>query len=189
VNEKLFGDVSEFRREIYTMGDAKEQRDLLDRSLERDFTAFSATDVKVANVDALNQDFSLSYSLSADRYAKVTGPLLLVRPRVLGTINFDTDHKPRTVPINLGETGQTIDEYSIQIPEGYTVDEIPEPLKIDMGFASYQSLVEVKGNALRYTRTYTVRQIELPADRYGDLRKLAGIIGADEENRAVLKKK
>jgi hypothetical protein len=115
--------------------------------------------------------------------------LLLVRPRVLGTIDLDTDHKPRKVPINLGETMQAIDEYSIALPEGYTVDEIPDPLKIDMGFAAYQSSVDVKDNILHYTRTYTVRQIELPADRYSDVRKLAGIIGADEENRAVLKKK
>jgi hypothetical protein len=188
VTEKRFGDVSEDRRAMYALGDAKEQRNYLDHSLERDFTTFSATDVKVENVDALNQDFTLTYALSAGGYAKSMGPLLMVRPRVLGRLNIDTDHKPRTVPINLNETMQATDEYSIELPPGYTVDELPDPVKLDLGFAAYQSAVEVKGNTLHYTRTFTVREVTLPADRYADVQKLAGAIAADEENRAVLKK-
>jgi hypothetical protein len=34
-----------------------------------------------------------------------------------------------------------------------------------------------------------IREITLPADRYADVQKLAGTIAADEESRAVLKKK
>jgi transglutaminase-like putative cysteine protease len=189
VTEKRFGDVSELRREVYAKGDAKEQTDFLDHMLGRDFTAFSATDVKVENVDALHKDFTLTYSLSAERYAKAMGSLLMVRPRVLGDLDIDTDRKPRTVPINLDETMQATDEYSIEIPDGYSVDEIPDPVKLDLGFAAYQSDVQVTGNTLHYKRTYTIRQITLPADRYADVQKLAGAIAADEASSAVLKKK
>jgi len=188
VTEKRFGDVSERRREVYSAGDAKEQREFLDHALDRDFTTFTATDVKVENVDSLNKDFTLSYTLSADRYARTMGTLLMVRPRVLGSLGMTLDRKPRTVPIDLGETMQATDEYSIEIPQGYAVDEVPDPVKLDLGFAAYRSATEVKGNTLHYTRTYTVRQVTLPADRYSDMQKLAGAIQADEEGRAVLKK-
>ncbi len=188
VTEKRFGDVSEYRRNVYQTGDAKEQLDFLDHALERDFTTFAASDIKVENVDLLNQDFTLSYGLSAGGYAKPMGSLLMVRPRVLGSLELNTDHKPRTVPIDLEETMQATDEYSIELPDGYVVDERPEPVKLDVGFAAYQSTVEVKGNALHYTRTYTVRQVTLPVDRYADLQKLAGAIATDEESRAILKK-
>jgi hypothetical protein len=187
VTERRFGDVAEYRREVYTTGDAKQQREYLDHALDRDFTTFAATDVKVENVDSLNQDFTLFYSLSAEGYAKTMGPLLMVRPRVLGSLELKTDHKPRTVPIDLGETMQVSDEYSIKLPAGYAVDEIPDPVKLDLGFAAYQSATEVQGDTLHYTRTYTVRQVTLPADRYADVKKLAGAIAADEESRAVLK--
>lgn len=140
-------------------------------------------------MDALDKDFTLSYSLSADRYAKTMGPLLMVRPRVLGDLDLATDHKPRSVPIDLDQTMQAIDEYSIEIPDGYSVDEVPDPVKLDLGFAAYQSEVQVTGNTLHYKRTYTVRQITLPAERYADVQKLAGVIGADEASSAVLKKK
>ena len=189
VTEKRFGDLSEIRREVYAKGDAKQKADFLDHILERDFTAFSATDVKAENVDSLNKDFTLSYSLSAERYSKAMGSLLMVRPRVLGDLDLNTDKKPRTVPINLGETMQETDEYSIELPDGYSVDEVPDPVKLDVGFATYQSDVQVKGNTLQYKRTYTLREITLPADRYADVQKLAGAIAADEGSSAVLKKK
>jgi hypothetical protein len=188
VTEKRFGDVSELRREIYAAGDAKQQREFLDHALERDLTAFTATDVKVDNVDSLNTDFTLTYSLSADRYAKTMGPLLMVRPRVLGDYGPSPDRKPRLVPIDLGETMQATDEFSIELPKGYVVDEMPDPVKLDLGFAAYQSAIELKGDTLHYTRTYTVRQVTLPADRYPDVQKLAGAIAADEQSSAVLKK-
>ena len=189
VTEKRFGDLSEYRREIYAKGDDKEKREFLDHVLDRDFTAFSATDVRVENIDALNKDFTLSYALSVDHYAKAMGLLLMFRPRVLGDLDLDIDHKPRTVPINLNQTMQAVDEYSIELPDGYSVDEVPDPVELDLGFAAYQSNVQVKGNTVRYTRTYTIRQITLPPERYADVQKLAGTIAADEESSIVLKKK
>ena len=189
VTEKRFGDLSSYRRELYSSHDAKEQRDFLDHLLEHDFTSFTTSDVKADNVSALNQDFTLSYALNAERYAKSMGPLLMVRPRVLGRLDLYIDHKRRSVPINLEETMQVNDEYSIELPDGYVVDELPDPVKIDLGFAAYQSAVDVKANMLHYARTYTVREVTVPADRYADVQKLAGVIAADEDSSAVLKKK
>lgn len=188
VTERRFGDVSESRRVMYTSGDAKEQREYLDHILQHDFTIFTASDVKAANATSLDQDFTLTYTLSADGFARSMGPLLMVRPRVLGDISIPTDHKRRTVPIDMNETMQIMDDYSVQLPAGYVVDELPDPVKLDVGFASYQSAVEAKGSTLHYTRTYIVREIMLSPDRYADVQKLASVIAADEESKAILKK-
>lgn len=152
-------------------------------------TTFTASDVKTENVSSLNRDFTLSYALTADRYAKVLGPLLMVRPRVLGRLAIEADRKKRTVPIDLGETVKITDEYSILLPDGYVVDEVPDAVKIDLGFAAYQSAVAVEGSTLHYTRTYTVREVTLPADRYAEVQRLAGTIASDEESQVVLKKR
>src|SRR6185437_11081829 len=118
VTEKRFGDLSENRRALYTRGDAKEQTQFLDRVLEQDFTTFSVADFKVQHVEALNQDLTTTYSLTADHFAKSMGPLLMVRPRVLGSEGLETDRKPRHVPINLRETMQEKDDYTIELPPG-----------------------------------------------------------------------
>ena len=188
VTEKRFGDVSEDSRSLYTMGDAKEQREYLDHVLGQDFTTFQVSDVKVENAEALNKDLTTTYTIAADRFGKTMGALLMVRPRVLGSEYLETDRKPRTVPINLRQTMQITDDYDIELPPGYNVDEIPDPIKLDMGFAAYQSGSLVKDNVLHYSRTYIVRAVTLPAEKYGDLQKLASAIAADEQSRAVLKK-
>jgi hypothetical protein len=112
----------------------------------------------------------------------------MVRPRVLGSEDLRTDQKKRHVPINLSETMLEQDDYTIELPHGYAIDEIPDPVKLDLGFASYESSSIVKDNILHYTRTYTVREVTLPADKYPDVQKLAGVIAADEQSSAVLKK-
>jgi hypothetical protein len=188
VIDKRFGDVSTHRRALYTHGDAKEQSEYLDHVLEQDFTTFKVADVKVENVESLNKPLATTYNIDVDHYARSTGPLLMVRPRVLGDEAPAVDHKPRTLPIDLGETMQANDEYDIELPAGYVVDELPDPVKLDLGFASYESSSSVKGNVLHYSRTYTVREIKLPAEKYSDLQKLASVIATDEQSRAILKK-
>ena len=79
------------------------------------------------------------------------------------------------------------DDFTIELPPGYAVDEIPDPVKLDLGFASYESSSTAQEQRLHYTRTYTVREVTLPADKYPDVQKLAGVIAADEESSAVLK--
>ena len=189
VTEKRFGDISEEDRYLYTMADAKQQSEYRDHVLGQDFISFTVSDVKVENVEALNKDLTTTYSLAADRFGKPMGPLLMIRPRVLGSDDLYVDHKKRhEVPINLREAMQAQDDYSIELPPGYAVDELPDPVKLDLGFASYESSSTVKDNVLHYTRTYTVREVTLPADKYADVQKLAGVISADEQRSAVLKK-
>jgi len=187
--EKRFGDVSEHRRSMYKSANEKEQQEFLDHQLQRDFTSFAVSGVKVENVESLNKELTTSYSLSASSYAKKVGSLLMVRPRVLGSEVPRFNHEPRKVPINLAETMQVQDDYTIEVPEGYAMDELPDPVSVDLGFASYTSSSRMDGNTLHYSRTYTVKELTLPADRYGEVQKLAGVIANDEQSSAVFKKK
>ena len=83
---------------------------------------------------------------------------------------------------------QKHDDYTIELPAGYVVDEIPDPIHLDLGFAAYDSSSKITGNLLHYTRTYTVREVTLPAEKYSDVQKLSGVIAADEQNHVILKK-
>jgi hypothetical protein len=188
VTERRIGDGSRELRYLYTHGDEKEQKEYLDHLLAEDFATFKVSNFKAENADTLNKELTTSFTVTADSFAKVMGPLLMVRPRVFGTDSLEIDHKKRSVPIDLEETVQAVDDYTIELPAGYTVDDLPEPVKLDLQFASYRSESHTKGNVVEYTRTYTVRQPIVGPERYADLQKLAMTIGADEESRAVLKK-
>jgi hypothetical protein len=126
--------------------------------------------------------------VTARQYSHQAGPLLLVRPRVVGSYARLFDDKPRVYPIDLDATGRWRDTFDIAIPPGYVVDETPDPVNIDLDFASYHSAVSAKGNLLHYEREYVVRQVEIPPAKAADFRRFESIILADEKNAAVLKK-
>jgi hypothetical protein len=122
------------------------------------------------------------------QYAHQAGPLLLVRPRVVGDDAVPFDDKPRKYPIDLNATGKWHDSFDIALPDGYVVDETPDPVSEDLDFASYHSAVTAKGNMLHYERDYVVRQVEIPPDKAAEFRKFESAILADEKGTAVLKK-
>jgi hypothetical protein len=80
------------------------------------------------------------------------------------------------------------DDFTIEMPAGWVPDELPNPVSIDLDFASYQSHTEIKGNAIHYGRTYTVSQVELPKEKYQALREMVRQIEQDERSQVVLKK-
>ena len=76
---------------------------------------------------------------------------------------------------------------SSRFPAGYEVDDLPQPVSAEFGFASYHSKAEVTGNILRYSRTFEVKDPSVPLAKIDDLKKLYRIIASDERNTAVLK--
>jgi Domain of Unknown Function with PDB structure (DUF3857)/Transglutaminase-like superfamily len=187
VTDRRFGDLAEYRRRVFSSQDGKQQQEYMDHIVGRDFTAASLTGLKVENVDALNKDLTTTFDLQASHFGSLTGPLLMVRPRVLGSYALNVDRKAREVAINLQQTMQGTDEYDIELPAGYVVDELPDPVKADFGFASYESSTELHGRTLHYSRTYTVRQVTVPAAKYAEVQHLAAVIAADEDSVAILK--
>jgi hypothetical protein len=174
----------------YTLksSDEKERRESLEKSVAEDVPSAILNSVQFLQPPELDKPIELKYSLTAAQYAHQAGPLLLVRPRVVGSSARPFDDKPRTVPIDLGSTGKWRDSFDIAIPAGYVVDDTPDPVSIDLDFASYHSSVSGHGNLLHYESEYVVKQIEIPAEKAAAFRHLQGAILASEKGTAVLKK-
>jgi hypothetical protein len=172
--------------------DSKELRESLERSLGSDLPGLAFKGFEFHQTAELDQPLSLDLHLSATGYAHSSGPLLLLRPRVLGSharaVPEVMEGKPRAYAIELGHPGRWRDSFDIAIPPGYVVDETPDPVNIDVDFASYHSAVSVKGDLLHYEREYVVRQVEIPPARAADFRHLESIILSDEKSAAVFKK-
>lgn len=175
-------------RMILKYTDEKEKHDYWEKLVSRDLHAVTLDSFTFVQPDALDKPLEFHYKVTAPGYAHVAGPLLLVRPRVVGEDSVPFDEKPRKLPIELDATGTWRDSFDITLPAGYVVDETPDPVDVKMDFADYHSSVTTKGNVLHYERELVVKQVELPASRADDFRKLEGAIGADEQGAAVLKK-
>jgi hypothetical protein len=182
------GASSDDLRHFFAMSSEKEMRESLEKSLRHDFSQFQLTDENVQNVRDLDKQLIMHYDVSVSSYAKSAGPLLLIRPRVLGTDATPLRDEARKYPIQFEAIGDWRDTFELQIPSGYAVDELPDPVNVDAGFASYHSEVKTEGQTLRYSREYIVKKLDIDADQYAALCKFEAEINTDENRSAVLKK-
>ena len=151
--------------------------------------ASSLTDFQFCQPPALDKPLEFQYKFTASQYAHSGRAAACWSARASSALfALPFDDKPRTLPIDLDATGRWHDSFDIALPAGYVVDETPDPVDVDLGFASYHSNVTAKGNDLHYEREYVVRNVEIPADKAADFRKLEGAILIDERGTAVLKK-
>jgi hypothetical protein len=178
------GDFREFLK--YT--DEKERREEWENHIAATLPGVTLDTFKFVQPSELDKPLEFHYQITAHQYAHQAGTLLLLRARVVGTDAIPFNDKPRTVPIDLNATGRWRDSFDITIPAGYVVDETPDPVNIDLDFASYHSSITTKGNVLHYEREYVVRQVELPPSQAAAFRHFEGAILADEKGDAVLKK-
>jgi hypothetical protein len=188
VSEEQSGDFASYQRGMLHGIDQRERDRLISQALGRSIQGFSLDNIQFQQTDQLQKSLLMSFRITTPLYGQPRGPMMLVRPRVLNDESYPVEHKPRHYPIELRRTGRQIDIYEIELPKGYSVDDVPGPVKIDVGFASYQSKVEARGNKLHYWREYVVRDLSVPPEKYADWVRLEGTIGADEAAVAVLKR-
>jgi hypothetical protein len=167
--------------------DEKERREAIEKSVVHDVPGAAIDSFSYVQPPEVDKPAEVHYKFTAAGYAHPVGSLVLLRPRVVGSQVVPFDDKPRTVPIDLGASGCWHDSYDITLPPGLVVDETPDPVNLDLDFASYHSSITAKGSVLHYEREYVVRQVQIPADRAADFRKLEGVILADEKGTVVLK--
>jgi len=169
--------------------DDKERREFWEKEVVgRDLPGAVLDSFQFDQPSSLAKPLEFHYFVTVPRYSHQAGPLFLIRPRVIGDDAVPFDDKPRSLPIDLTATGQWRDSFDITLPQGYVVDETPDPVDLDTDFASYHASTTVKGNVLHYERDYVVRQVEIPPGKAAEFRKLESAILFDERGTAVLKK-
>lgn len=166
-----------------------DRKKMIERTLGRTLGNFQLTGFEVVNADEIDKDLILRYKFSADHYAKNAGGLLLVRPHVVGEMAGAWDaNKPRHYAYQFDAPFLSSDSVEITLPDGFKVDELPEPAKASFSFGQYVSKTENSGNILKYTREYRMDSTLVSMEQMDQLKKLFGQINLDEKNMAVLKK-
>ncbi len=157
--------------------------------LSNSISEYHIRSASVLNAEATDHAFGFRYRFVAPAYGKPLGELVAVRPRVLGTkANSLLEKKEaRHFPIVFDGPERHTDDFTITIPPGYEVDDLPAPVDAEYSFASYHARTRLEGNQLHYTRTYEVKELLVPVERSNELKKFYRIVSGDERSTAVLK--
>jgi hypothetical protein len=175
-------------RLIFKFTDEKERREAFEKLIAETLPGVTLDSFSITEPSALDKSLELHFKVTAHQYSHQAGSLLLIRTPYFRSYSIPFDNKPRIYPIDLDATGHWRDSFDITLPTGYVVDETPDPVSLDLDFASYRSSVTANGNLLHYEREYVVRQVEIPPAKYADFRHLESVILSDEKNSVVLKK-
>jgi hypothetical protein len=186
--ENRSGDHAFYERAALMHANQQQRSEHLEQRLNRSMKGFTVQSMDIQGIDQLQQKLVTTFKFTTPGYSQVRGPLLLVRPRVIGEKGFPLERKPRKYPFQFESTSRETDTYEIELPQGYVVDDLPDPVKVDSGFASYESKVEIAGSKLKYSREYVRKNVLIPPERTEELRKFLAIIGADEASVVVLKR-
>jgi Domain of Unknown Function with PDB structure (DUF3857)/Transglutaminase-like superfamily len=186
--ESRSGDHAVHERQFLLSATQQQRSQQLEQFLSRSLKGFTLESSDVQQLEQLQQNLAITFKFTDPGYGQIRGPLMLLRPRIIGEKGVPLEHKPRHFPYQFEDTSRETDTYEFDLPSNYVVDDVPAPVNVDMGFAAYHSKIEVMGARLRYSREFVRRDVLIPSNRTDDLHKLQGIIGADENNAVVLKR-
>jgi hypothetical protein len=78
---------------------------------------------------------------------------------------------------------------SIKLPEGFVVDEMPDPVKLDTPFGSYATTYEARDGQLLFTRKLIQHAATIPVEQYNSVRGFFERMRAAEQAPVVLARK
>ena len=191
VKETSAGDMAAFaRRAVDAATQETDRIKPIESVMAQSFATFQLTKAAIRNLRALDQPFEWNYSIEVPNYAEASGDILTLRPRVLGTKSTGLleTKEPRENDIEFEGPRKDTDVFEIALPEGYVVDDLPQPFDIDNPYASYHSKSEVAGHTLRYTRSFEIKRLTVPVAQAPELKDFFRAILNEERDVLVLQR-
>lgn len=159
-----------------------------------DWIAAGVTAAKLSRVgprdDSSAGRFDLEIDFTAPGYAQLMqGRLLVFKPAIVSRReSLSLTEAKRQNPIVIKSTAYS-ETVRMQLPAGFVVDEMPDPVKLDTSFGSYATTYEVKDGQFVFTRKLIQSAATIPAEQYNSARSFFERIRAAEQSPVVLARK
>ena len=163
------------------------------RSIER-WLSRGATAAKLDKLTPKDRQadaaFDMDVEFSAPAYGQLMQNRLLVfKPAVASRANsIYLTEKDRKHPVML-ESNSFREKATFNLPAGFTVDEMPNPVSLQTAFGKYATTYEVKDNKLIFTRSLTMSRSTVAVERYKDVRDFFTSMLNAEQSPVVLIRK
>lgn len=133
--------------------------------------------------------FTLNVEFSANQYGQLMqGRLLVFKPAIVSRregLALTAPTRKHPVVLNANAYSETV---QVKLPAGFTVDEVPDAVKIETAFGSYVTSYEVKNNELVFKRQLSQKATTIAPADYETVRKFFESIRAAENAPVVLAK-
>jgi len=94
--------------------------------------------------------------------------------------------KERKLPVKLNPLAQS-DEVVLELPAGFTIEELPKPATVESAYGRYQRSYEARGTGVVLTRRLELKAQIVPSTEYASLRAFFSEVGKAERAAVLLK--
>jgi hypothetical protein len=188
IQEQANGQAASIYRTDFKRLSKPEYNALVERRISSGVTAARVSKIEPSD-NAKNSKFTLDVEFAAPAYGQLMQNRLLVfRPAVVsrreGT-SFAATERKHPVVLRAAAFSETV---TVQLPAGFAIDEVPDPVKLVTSFGTYNTSYEVKGSELVFKRQLSQQAATIPAADYGMVKKFFENIRAAENAPVVLAK-
>jgi hypothetical protein len=148
--------------------------------------------VKVVGLKRSNQPFKLSFKLEGSDLCRFSGNLVYVNPFAIlnksGANPFASES--RKFPIDLNPPNERVYTIKVELPEKYTVEEIPKPNNFTLpnNSARFTYSVAKHDKFLFITAQLVYNRVIYQPEEYPSLREFNSLISSRQSELIVLKK-
>jgi len=167
---------------------AEERRSDLEESLGSGFAGVELEELEIVNLDEWDEPLQVRYSFRAEQFGTSAGSRLLIPalPYHHGNTN-PFSAQERTNPIYYTHTYKNIDELTIELPEGYTVESLPTPRKSDIQALFYRTTFHQEPGEVMVNREMMVDILLIEPAQYKMVRRLYQVAAQTDASEIVLK--
>jgi hypothetical protein len=158
--------------------------------LEERFPGLTVKEMNISNLDEIEQPITDTYTVSIKNQVEQINDMLLINPFLFET-REDNPFKleKRNYPVDFVYQRQKQLITKISIPEGYTVSEVPQPIRINMPgkSAAVQIMYQVNGNAITMMYKFNINKTLFLPEEYANLKTLYAEIIKKHAEPIILK--
>ncbi|MFD2568701.1 DUF3857 domain-containing protein [Pseudotenacibaculum haliotis] len=136
-------------------------------------------------------EFQEKLKLSAEGFASLSQDEFIFRINVFNRNSFvPKRYRNRKFPLKVNRGYKDVDEYTIKLPEGYSIITLPEKVNLTSKFGSYEMSIEkVDDSTLLYKKKLLIKHGLYPKEDYDVYRKFRRRIARYDNMKIALKKK
>jgi hypothetical protein len=143
------------------------------------------------NNDRKDIKLTENIEFNASSYGSFLDNNMIIPINMLNRISHVPDkYKDRKRKLKINRGFSDIDECMINLPEGYSVSSIPEPIHFETGFGTYSASLEiVSENTIKYHRKLKLSEGLFPKEDYKKFRSFMKKVSRYDNLKIILIKK
>lgn len=144
------------------------------------------------NIDSVSKDVKEIYTISIEDHASVAGEVTYLNPFIAAQVHENPFKlQQREYPVDFGSPIEKIYIAKINIPEGFTVDELPKSkiMTLPANAARYVYNITQMGNTINLTSSFQINKALFTQEEYPNLREFYNQVVAKQADQIVIRKK